>query len=286
MSLATALFLLLLTPLFFAPLRAVAAAHHDRADALTAAEALAADPAVPTGAAVPVDVGPAAAGRVPPAVVLDRVDVSWPGRERPALAGVTARLEPGRVAVVRGASGAGKSTLLAVVAGLTAPSSGHVRLVAEHGRAHGPAPSDIAWLGQRPAVFAATLRDNLVLGRRVAPHAVRDAVDVAGLAPVVADLPDGLDTWVGEGGYGLSTGQAHRLALARALLGDAPLWLLDEPTAHLDAATEADVVEALTAAIRGRTAVVATHSPALDRLADQTWWLERGVLTAGGDHAP
>jgi ATP-binding cassette subfamily C protein CydD len=92
-------------------------------------------------------------------------------------------------------------------------------------------------------------------------------VAAAGLADVVARLPDGLDTALGEGGWGLSTGEARRVAVARAFLRDAELWMLDEPTAHLDAHSEARVIDALRIATQGRTVVVATHSAALARCA-------------------
>jgi ATP-binding cassette subfamily C protein CydD len=109
---------------------------------------------------------------------------------------------------------------------------------------------------------------------------VEHAVAAAGLADVVALLPDGLATPLGEGGWGLSTGEARRVAIARAFLSDAELWVLDEPTAHLDPDAEARVIDALRDATQGRTVVVATHSAALARSADTVLTVTDGTVHA------
>jgi ATP-binding cassette subfamily C protein CydD len=118
-------------------------------------------------------------------------------------------------------------------------------------------------------LLPASIRDNIRIGRQAAGQAeIEQAVAVAGLADVVARLPGGLDSPLGEGGWGLSTGEARRIAIARAFLSDAGLWVLDEPTAHLDREAEAQLIEALHNATHGRTVVVATHSAAVARSAD------------------
>jgi ATP-binding cassette subfamily C protein CydD len=124
-----------------------------------------------------------------------------------------------------------------------------------------------------------SIMDNIRIGRPAAGRAeVEHAVAAAGLADVVARLPEGLDTPLGEGGWGLSTGEARRIAIARAFLSDAELWVLDEPTAHLDRDAEAQVIDALHNATQGRTVVVATHSAALARSADTMLSLADGTI--------
>ena len=123
---------------------------------------------------------------------------------------------------------------------------------------------------QRPHLFAASIAENVRLGRPGASvEEVRAAVSAAGLDGVVADLPQGLETQLGERGAGLSAGERQRVALARALLRDASLLLLDEPTANLDGDTEREVLEAVRRLSRGRTVVLVAHRPALLALADR-----------------
>lgn len=120
-----------------------------------------------------------------------------------------------------------------------------------------------AWIGQRPVLFAGSIRDNIRFARPEATDAqIDEAARNARVAEFAASLPQGLDTPVGEGGYGLSGGEAQRVAIARAFLKIAPLLLLDEPTAHLDPATEAEVLESLRRLAIGRTVLLASHSSA------------------------
>lgn len=125
----------------------------------------------------------------------------------------------------------------------------------------------------------ATVRDNIRLGRPEATERqIGQAVDAAGLSAVIEGLPEGLNTRLGEGGWGVSTGEARRIAIARALLRGARLWLLDEPTAHLDADSEREVVEALRRATDGCTVIVATHSYPLAAAADTVLAIDGGLL--------
>jgi ATP-binding cassette subfamily C protein CydD len=188
------------------------------------------------------------------------VTVVHPGRGR-VLGPLDLALGHGEVLVVTGPSGSGKSSLLQLIAGFVGPEQGERRLAA--GVAY-------AWLDQRPLLVQGSLADNLRLAAPEATTAqMREALSRAGLATLLESLPLGLDTPLGERGEGLSGGQVQRLALARVFLSPAPLVLLDEPTASLDADTEARVVEALDAlAAEGRTLVIATHHQALLGLAD------------------
>jgi ATP-binding cassette subfamily C protein CydD len=276
MSLRTGLFLLMVTPLYFQPVRALAAAYHERADALAAVEAL--EPLLEAG---PSGIHSAVTRPLtgPPAIEVSGLTVTFPGRELPALDDVSLAIRPGEVIGVTGASGAGKSTLLRALAGELEPTSGIVRLDGVPPR--GVVRTGIAWLGQRPYLFSGTVADNIALGWAAAESHdlhVRRAALSAGLGGVLARLPEGLNTPVGEGGWGLSGGEAHRVALARTFLGHAPLVLLDEPTAHLDAASESAITEIIATLSQSATTVLASHSPALLAICDRVITLDRGQL--------
>jgi ATP-binding cassette subfamily C protein CydD len=281
MSLRTGLFLLMVTPLYFQPVRALAAAYHERADALAAIEAL--QPLLEAGAE---NMQGAAARPLtgPPAIEISGLTVAFPRRELPALHDVSLAIRPGEVIGVTGPSGAGKSTLLRALAGELEPASGIVRL--DGVPPHGVVRTSIAWLGQRPYLFSGTVADNIALGRPES-HVLhlRRAALAAGLGGVLARLPDGLHTPVGEGGWGLSGGEAHRVALARTFLARAPLVLLDEPTAHLDAASESAITEIIATLSRSATTVLASHSPALLAICDRVITLDRGRLVPAASRA-
>jgi ATP-binding cassette subfamily C protein CydD len=283
MSLHTGLFLLMVTPLYFQPVRALAAAYHERADALAAIEAL--QPLLDASAP---DIERAVTRPLtgPPAIEISGLTVMFPGREVPALDDVSVAIRPGEVIGLTGASGAGKSTLLRALAGELEPASGTVRL--DGVPPNGVVRTGIAWLGQRPYLFAGTVADNIALGRAgTESHVlhVRRAALSAGLGGVLARLPEGLETPVGEGGWGLSGGEAHRVALARTFLGRAPLVLLDEPTAHLDAASESAITEIIATLSRSATTILASHSPALLAICDRVITLDRGQLLPASSRA-
>jgi thiol reductant ABC exporter CydC subunit len=187
---------------------------------------------------------------------------AYPGAPRPALDGLDLALHAGRRVAVVGASGSGKSTLGSLLLRFQPSPPGALLHRGVDVRAW---PGDavraaIAWAGQRPHVFTGTLAENLRLGRPAASDAeLRDVLERVRLGPLLARLPDGLSSWVGEEGHRLSGGERQRLALARALLSAAPLLLLDEPTAHLDALTEREVMAAIHAAGEGRATLLVTH---------------------------
>lgn len=203
------------------------------------------------------------------AITLQQVSVRYPDSPVDALQSVSLALVSGtRVAVV-GSSGAGKSTLMAVVAGELTPREGTIR-----SQPH-------AWLSQRTDLFQDSLRDNLLLASPEATDAsLWHALEAAGLASGIRGLQAGLDTRLGEGGLGLSGGQLRRLALARLLLQPHPLWLLDEPTEGLDAATARDVLARLDALGAGRTWLIATHLQREAVLADRLLVLRSGRIEA------
>jgi thiol reductant ABC exporter CydD subunit len=271
LSLRTALFVLLLTPEAYLPLRLVGANFHASAEGLAAAEQVfeVLDAPVPVPGAR-VDVPNAAST----GIEIEDLTVSYRGRPAPALGSLTLSVRPGEILALTGPSGCGKSTLLAVLLGFARPQSGRVTIGGVDLADLDPVAwrAGIAWVPQRPHLFATTLEANIRLGRPDAPAAAVDAaVGAAGLTALVTRLPLGLDTALGEGGAGLSAGERQRVALARAFLRDAPLLLLDEPTAGLDGSTEAEVLESVRRLANGRTVLLVAHRPALVAMADRSF---------------
>ena len=258
----TALFGLLLVAEFFAPLRRFALAYQDRMQAQGAAGPLAAlPPAPPPAPALPVRT--VAARGV--AVAFEDVTFTWDKARGPALNGLRFRVPAGETLILAGPSGAGKSTVLEVLLGFVQPEAGRVTLNGADIATLVPQALArlTAWIGQRPMLFAGTIRENIRFARPEASDAeVADAARAARVDGFALALPQGLDTVIGEGGFGLSGGQAQRVAIARAFLRNAPLLLLDEPTAHLDPTTEAEVLDSLRRLTIGRTVILASHAAA------------------------
>jgi len=261
---AGAIFCLLLVPALFTPLRAFSQAYHERMAARGAAVELAPllEAEVPDGLKLE---------EMPARLVVSFQDVrlSYDPTRPPALDGLSFRVLPGETLVLAGPSGAGKSSILRLLMGFRRPDAGRISLNGQD--ATKLAPAELrrlsSYVGQRAHLFRGTIRENIALAR---PGATAAEVEAAATAARVADfakaLPQGLETLVGEGGFGLSGGQAQRVAIARAFLRDTPLVLLDEPTAHLDPGTEAEVLDSLRRLCTGRTALVASHSRAAQRL--------------------
>ncbi|MFD3704107.1 ABC transporter ATP-binding protein/permease [Nocardia sp. NPDC058658] len=185
---------------------------------------------------------------------------------------LTAELAPGVVTVLTGPNGCGKSTTLQAILGLIAPDAGAVLVDGVDVRELDPDQwwSRVAWLPQRPVLVPGTLRENVeMLGASDRADDLRSACTATGFDDVLAELPDGWDTVVGQNGTGLSLGQRQRLALSRVLAADRPILLLDEPTAHLDPESERRVLQTLrTLADRGATVVVIAHRPTVLAAAD------------------
>ncbi len=269
LDLRTALFVLVLAPEAYLPLRRLGANYHASAEGMAAAEqvlgVLEQSPA-PRGTRTDVP-DPSLAG-----LTVEGLRFAYPGRAEPALDGLSLTVQAGELLALAGPSGCGKSTLLGVLLGLLAPQGGSVRVGGVDLAELDPDAwrARLAWVPQRPHLLAASIAENVRLGRGDASEEeVRSAIAAAGLADTVANLPGGIQTVLGEKGAGLSAGERQRLALARAFLRDAPLLLLDEPTANLDGDTEHAVLEAVRRLARGRTVVLVAHRPALLALADR-----------------
>ncbi|UXY28628.1 thiol reductant ABC exporter subunit CydD [Streptomyces sp. HUAS TT20] len=276
MDLYIGLLILVLAPEAYLPLRQVGAQYHAAAEGLAAAEEI--------FAVLETPVPESGTGSVPwGTLAFEGVTVRYPGRSTDAVTDVSFAVEPGETVALVGPSGAGKSTLLNVLLGFVRPSEGRVRIGGadladidlERWR------SRIAWVPQRPHLYAGTITENVRLARPDADDdAVRRALRDAGALEFVDALPQGAGTVLGEDGAGLSAGQRQRLALARAFLADRPVLLLDEPTAALDGATEAEVVTAVRRLAVGRTALLVVHRPALLGVADRVVRLEAAEPSA------
>jgi ATP-binding cassette subfamily C protein CydCD len=257
-----ALAVLALTPLAAAELVAgLPDAARRWSTALPAAGRLAALETAPAAVTEPADPGPVPPGRT---LVAQRLAVRWPGAAQDAVTDVDLRVLAGGGLVLTGPTGSGKSTVLAALLRTLDPHAGSVamdgvdtrRLLGDDVR------SRIAWCGPVPHLFDSTLRENVRLAR---PDAGDDrivaALRRAGLGDWLAGLPEGLDTRVGQHGGVVSGGERQRIGLGRAVLAGRPLLVLDEPTAHLDAATAERVCADVVRTTAGRTAILTTHRP-------------------------
>jgi ATP-binding cassette subfamily C protein CydC len=201
------------------------------------------------------------------AAQISHITACHTGTRAPSIVDISLEIFKGERVALIGPSGAGKSTLLSVISGDLAPLQGRMQSV----------PSTL--LTQRTELFADTLRDNLLLAEpRADDDALAEALSSAGLSACLRNLPLGLDTRLGEGGMGLSGGEARRLALARLFLRDSPLWLLDEPTEGLDERTGRDVIRRLAAKTKCRTLIIATHIRREAEIADRLITMHHGRI--------
>ena len=260
----TALFALLLVPEFFAPFRSFSAVYQDRMAAQAAAEDLARlpepqPPGPPLGAAPPIRT--VAAQGV--AIAFEDVGFTWNDARGPVFQHLNFKLPAGETMMLVGPSGSGKSTIIELLLGNARAQSGRITLNGAPIESIVPAALArmTALISQKPFLFAGSIADNIRLGQpEASDEAVQRAAERAHVTSYTDSLPDRLDTVIGDGGFGVSGGQAQRIAIARAFLKDAQLLLLDEPTAQLDPATERDVLDALRRLTLGRTVILATHA--------------------------
>ena len=282
-SLYTAVAVLLVSPEVFLPLRRAGAEFHASAEGQAAADRILSVLDVETephegredgrteSVEAPPDLAPGgraggslARGRV--ALSAHRVTVSFPGRATPALIDFSVEVRDGEHLALVGPSGSGKSTAIGLFLGFVRPTTGRV-FVAGHDVVLAEAAlwrHLLAWVPQRPHLLHGSIEDNLRIADPDASEArLTRAIELVGLSHTVQGLPKGLATMVGEGGVSLSAGERQRLALARAVVRDAPIVLLDEPVAHLDAHTEAALRDTLGPWLESRAVLVAAHRPEL-----------------------
>ncbi len=293
LHLAVGLAVLVLAPEVYLPLRRAASEFHASTAGQAAADRVLdiLDEPVPATAGAGA-AGAGAAGKLD-LVTLTRstltlcdLRVCYETRTAPVLDGLSLDVAFGEHVAVTGESGSGKSTLLAVILGFVVPSAGRLTLggvelgeldVRDWRR-------QIAWVPQRPYLVRGTIADNVRLaGAGASGKALARAAEQSGLSGLLERLPHGLETPVGEGGLTLSAGERQRIAIARAVLRDAPLVLLDEPTAHLDADRELSLAQTLGPWLESRTVLVAAHRLGLVGRVDRTLALVSGHLVQVGE---
>lgn len=259
-NLNTSLFILLLAPAFYLPLRELGVYYHARAQAVGASEEMLkifAEPGLHTA----VD-----SINLPDNDVMQitfkHVDFRYADDVQLSLRNINLSITPGQHIAIIGESGAGKSTLLNLIMGMLLPTSGEILINGNELAQIDPVfwRDKVAWLGQNPLLFYGSIRDNIRFSKPDASdEEVEAAARVAHVTDFARDLPDGLDSLIGENKLGLSGGQAQRVALARVLLKDAPIVLLDEPTANLDAHSERLINQAIESYVANRTLITVTH---------------------------
>ncbi len=287
LGLEAGLAVLILAPELYAPLRELGAQYHAGADGLAGAERILEVLDLPATVEVS-EPARAAPDPTAAAVALNGVRFAYAGRGAPVLDGVSLVLAPGETTALIGPSGAGKTTLARLVARLADPQDGTVTCGGVDLRHVDPRAwrAQVAWVPQRCTLFAGSIEDNVRLARLDAPATdVALALRAAGAEDLVAALPDGGRTRIGDGGQRLSAGQSRRIALARAFLDDAPLVVLDEPTAHLDPESAEAIEAAIARLAHGRTVLLITHRAALAARCDRSVELRDGRVVASAGRA-
>lgn len=283
-------FILLLAPEFYLPLRSLGGHYHARMEAAATAERMAAlmnrSPLTPAPAPASTMAGRRAEPAPhAPAVTFDSVHLSY-ADGRKGLDGAAFTLPSGRFTALVGPSGAGKSSVVNLLLGFAAPTAGRILIdgLPLAAMDAGDWRSRIAWAPQRPYLFRGSIADNIRMGADADEAALIRAARLTGAHDIIAALPGGYDYRIGENGGGLSGGQARLLALTRAALRDAPLLILDEPTASLDRDGESRFAEGLAPLRAGRTLLAVAHRLETVRAADLVLVMNRGRIVEQGRH--
>ncbi|MBI3168800.1 MAG: thiol reductant ABC exporter subunit CydD [Chloroflexi bacterium] len=293
MEFQPALFLLILAPEFYMPLRALGARFHAGMNGTTAAKRLyeILDTPVPE-----LQVESYKLQGSEPSTLnlkLENISFTYPNETTPALQNINLQINQGQHIALVGKTGAGKSTLVQLILGFIQPTQGNINYQSPitnlqspsiHPSSFTPHPS-IAWVPQKPHLFHTTIAENICLGKADATHEeIVNAAKAARLHDFIESLPEKYETIVGESGARLSSGQAQRLALARAFLKDAPILILDEPTSALDPETESLLEKSTRELMRGRTTITIAHRLNTIFQADKIIVLDEGKIIEQGTH--
>ncbi len=282
-----ALFVLLLTPDFYLPLRQLGTKFHAGMEGVSASKEIFAI----LDQKAPARLQPAgftmneSVGERP--IHCNNVTYTYPGSQEPALENITITIPSGKTTAIIGPSGSGKSTLINLLLRFQEPDKGSITVDDKpiHAMPLDAWQKQISWVPQHPYLFNATLRENILLAR---PEASADEMAVAlqktGLTNLVSQLPQGLDTVLGEEGARLSGGEAQRVALARAFLKNAPLLVLDEPTSHTDPELEAMLRNSIQELMQGRTTIMIAHRLKSIRSSEQIIVVSQGKIAQCGTH--
>lgn len=282
-----ALFILIIAPDFYQPLRNLGLRFHSGINGVTISKQLFEILHRPVGRPAPVPSGPAETLASAPRLALRRVHFTYPDRPEAALREISFSLQPGTVTALAGRSGAGKSTLFKLLLRFIEPDQGDIWVNGRLLRDWNPDEwrKNIAWVPQMPFLLNGSITQNIVMGQPADADQLSKAIRLARLEDWINTLPEGPETPIGEGGVRLSGGQAQRLALARAFYRPAPLLLLDEPSAYLDAPNAIAIRAAIRELSEGRTTLIIAHQPDTLAWADQVLVLEEGCLRTNRSEA-
>lgn len=286
LSFYTGFLMLMLAPEFYTKLKDLGSAFHSAKESMAAAKKLEGEFA---NSVQPVTWGQEKfISEKPPAIELKNVHFRYPENEEFALSNINMKIRPLEKVAIVGATGSGKTTLLHLIAGLVPPLKGEVAVNGKLRSKYSESSwfNQLSYISQEPYLFAGTIYDNITLGsnQTVTKEEVIEAAEKAGISALAGSLPNGYDTFIGEGGRGLSGGEKQRIAIARAFLKQPSIILFDEPTTGLDLQTERFLQSSIEELAARSTLITVAHRLHTIQQADQIIFLDNGKIIASGTH--